>query len=242
MKLLLIRHADPDYEHDSLTPVGEREAEYLAEYLENREITAFYCSPLGRARCTAEHTLRRMGREAEIHDFLREFEIRIDRDGTGQGKIPWDMLPDVWTAEPSYFDPERWTQVPVMAAADMAREAARVYEGIDGLLARHGYVREGKIYRAQRPNEETIAVFCHFGVTALMLAHILSVSPMVLWHGMVSAPSSITTLVTEERRMGVASLRMTGFGETPHLALHGEAPSFSARFCERYTNWDQRHD
>ena len=31
MKLLLIRHGDPDYENDCLTPVGQREAEALAE-------------------------------------------------------------------------------------------------------------------------------------------------------------------------------------------------------------------
>ena len=30
MKLLLIRHGDPDYENDCLTPTGQREAELLA--------------------------------------------------------------------------------------------------------------------------------------------------------------------------------------------------------------------
>ena len=29
MKLLLIRHGDPDYTHDSLTEKGQREAELL---------------------------------------------------------------------------------------------------------------------------------------------------------------------------------------------------------------------
>ena len=33
MKLLIIRHADPDYSIDSLTPKGWKEAEYLAERL-----------------------------------------------------------------------------------------------------------------------------------------------------------------------------------------------------------------
>ena len=34
MRLLFIRHGDPDYEHDSLTPKGEREAELLADKME----------------------------------------------------------------------------------------------------------------------------------------------------------------------------------------------------------------
>ena len=32
MKLLIIRHADPDYEIDSLTETGHREARLLADW------------------------------------------------------------------------------------------------------------------------------------------------------------------------------------------------------------------
>ena len=38
MKLLFIRHGEPDYEHDSLTPEGFREAECLAERLSQLDI------------------------------------------------------------------------------------------------------------------------------------------------------------------------------------------------------------
>ena len=31
MRILMIRHGDPDYEHDSLTEVGKKEAALLAE-------------------------------------------------------------------------------------------------------------------------------------------------------------------------------------------------------------------
>ena len=33
MKILIIRHGDPDYENDTLTEKGHKEAEYLAERL-----------------------------------------------------------------------------------------------------------------------------------------------------------------------------------------------------------------
>ena len=75
-----------------------------------------------------------------------------------------------------------------------------------------------------------------------MLAHLLGVSPMPLWHGMCAAPSSVTTLITEERREGKAYWRMGAFGDTSHLYVAGRGPSFSARFCEMYTNEDERHD
>ena len=57
MRLLIVRHADPDYEKDSLTPTGWQEAELLAGRLSELEIAACYTSPLGRARDTASRTL-----------------------------------------------------------------------------------------------------------------------------------------------------------------------------------------
>ena len=65
---------------------------------------------------------------------------------------------------------------------------------------------------------------------------------MPLWHGTCALPSSVTTLITEERRKGISSFRMCAFGDTSHLYAAGREPSFSARFCETYGNWDQRHD
>ena len=115
-------------------------------------------------------------------------------------------------------------------------------QGLDALLARHGYRREGEYYRAEQPNEDTVVLFCHFGVECVLLSHLLGVSPMPLWHGTCALPSSVTTLITEERRKGISSFRMCAFGDTSHLYAAGREPSFSARFCETYGNWDQRHD
>ena len=79
MKLLIIRHGDPDYEKDSLTKTGWREAELLANRLETMDIAAFYVSPLGRAQDTASCTLTAMHRTAETLDWLQEFPLhRMD--------------------------------------------------------------------------------------------------------------------------------------------------------------------
>ena len=122
-------------------------------------------------------------------------------------------------------------------------EAYRWVAGeLDKLIAKHGYVREGNYYRAVTPNEDTIVFFCHFGLESVLLSHLLHVSPMVLWHGTCAAPTSVTTVVTEERREGIASFRVTALGDTSHLYVAGREPSFSGRFCETYTNESQRHD
>ena len=66
MKLLIVRHGDPDYSIDSLTETGWIEAELLSDRLCKLDVKAFYCSPKGRARDTAKATLEKLGRQAEI--------------------------------------------------------------------------------------------------------------------------------------------------------------------------------
>ena len=46
MRILIIRHGDPDYEIDGLTEKGKREAALLAKRLEKEDITAVYCRRL----------------------------------------------------------------------------------------------------------------------------------------------------------------------------------------------------
>ena len=241
MKLLLIRHGDPDYTIDSLTEKGHIEARLLAGRIAPMDIKEYYMSPLGRAQKTAEYTLEKAGRTAEVLDWAREFNTLID-DGKGGKRIPWDMLPENWTAVPEYYDKEKWTEVQIMKNAGLSSGIAKVHNGLDKLLERHGYKRDGSIYRPLRPNEDTIALFCHFGVTCVMLSHLLGVSPMVLWHGTMAAPTSVTTLITEERREGIAVFRMTAFGDVSHLYKNNEQPAFAGRFCELFSNEDQRHD
>ncbi|MBQ5319699.1 MAG: histidine phosphatase family protein [Oscillospiraceae bacterium] len=241
MKLLIIRHGDPNYEIDSLTEKGWKEAEMLAERIAPLDIKAYYVSPLGRARDTASLTLKKAGREAEILPWAREYNTRILGEN-GERRIPWDMLPEKWTAVPEYYDKDKWYDVPVMKEAGMEEGLRWVWDGLDELLARHGYKREGMYYRAENPNEDTIAIFCHFGVECVILGHLLGISPMALWHGFMAAPTSVTTVNTEERRDGIASFRVSAFGDISHLYVKGEEPAFAGRFCETFANTEQRHD
>ena len=240
MKIIIVRHADPDYSVDSLTPTGWEEAALLSDRLCKLDVKEFYVSPLGRARDTASLTLKKLGREAQVCDWLREFWPPIQRPDQDGLSICWDWLPADWTKEPAFFDYRRWTEPAVMeGVAEAARE---VFDGLDAMLAKNGYVREGENYRVERPNEDTILFFCHFGLECVLLSHLLHVSPMVLWHGTCAAPSSVTILATEERRKGIAAFRMNAFGDTSHLYVAEREPSFSAKFCETYDNMAQRHD
>lgn len=243
MKILIIRHADPDYSIDSLTEKGWVEAECLSEKLVNMKIDAFYTSTLGRAKDTASLTLKKLKKEPDgVFEWLKEFPGVINRPDCGKSYIAWDWLPADWTKVEEFYDKDKWGDVPVMAEGEIRKEYDRVTGEFDKLLAQHGYVREGNCYRAERPNMDTIAVFCHFGSGCVLLSHLLGVSPMVLWHGLCAAPSSVTTVTTEERREGVAAFRMNSYGDVSHLYAKGEEPAFAARFCEMYANENERHD
>lgn len=242
MKLLIVRHGDPDYSIDSLTPTGWQEAELLSHRLTRLDVKAFYVSPLGRARDTAAATLNKLGRTAQVMPWLREFPPEVLKPSDTAPDICWDWLPQDWTAEPRFYDRTQWSQVPVFADAGVEEAYQTVARGLDDLLARHGYVRSGNLYRAEQPNEDTVVLICHFGLECVLLSHLLGVSPMVLWHGTAAAPTSVTTLVTEERREGIAAFRMTAFGDISHLYMADREPSFACRFCETFANESQRHD
>lgn len=243
MKIIIIRHGDPDYSIDSLTEKGWKEAEYLSQKISKMEIRAFYVSPLGRAKDTASLTLKKMNRTAKECEWLREFAPRIRRpDVTDNKKLAWDWLPQDWTADERFYQYDHWYENEIMQEGNVKEEYDWVVRNFDEVLASYGYVRDGHNYRVEQANEDTIVFFCHFGLECVLLSHLLSVSPMPIWHGMCAAPTSVTTLITEERRKGIASFRMSSFGDISHLYIQGEPPAFSARFCERYDNMDERHD
>ena len=243
MRILIIRHGDPDYENDTLTEKGRREAQLLAQRLGKEKIDAIYSSPLGRAKDTCMYTARALGMEKEVvvKDWLQEFGYP-HKLPTGEEKhIIWDMLPAFWTNQEKLFDYKDWYNQDFFKAANMEKAYKKVTDGLDEVLAFHGYKREGNLYRTDSGNRKTIAFFCHFGLEMILLSRILNISPVVLTHQFVALPTSVTTLYTEERREGLVSFRCCGFGDTGHLYVGHEEPSFSARFCEVYHS-DERHD
>ncbi len=240
MKILIVRHGDPDYENDALTELGWKEAEALSERMKNVKVDECYVSPLGRAKETASLSLKKMNMEAAELEWLREFAPRVKRpEKTG---VAWDWLPQDWTKMPYAFDFDKWTEYPALEDAKVREEVDWIYSEFDSFLEKHGYKKEGKLFKAINPNSDVIVFFCHFGLECILLSYLLNLPPFVLWHSTIAAPTSITTVATEERRDGIAQFRMLSFGDTSHLYAAGMEPSPSGRFRELYTNENERRD
>ena len=239
MRIMLVRHAEPDYSVDSLTPRGWREAELLSRRLIRlKRVEAFYVSPLGRARDTASVTLKKLGAEAETLPWLQEFRGRAVDPATGKPRIAWDFPPRLFEACPELMLPERWLQTPYFAGTDTPAVWAETKAGMTALLARHGYAPDGVLWRCDDNRRGIIVLFCHFGIAMAIVGFLTGISPFALWHATCMAPSSVTTLVSEEREKGLVWWRCEQIGDVSHLAAADQRPSTAAQFPEIYTGRD----
>ena len=259
MRLIFIRHGDPDYVVDGLTEKGMTEASILAKHVRSLKLDDIYVSPLGRASETAKYSLDELGANATVCDWLREFPAafdpykasgrekdaytyRINKDtGRYETRILWDILPSYYLDHPELFDKDAWRSSKLVSYSDMPEVYDHVISEFDALLAGYGYEREGAGYRVTCGNSKNIGFFCHFGITSVLLSRLWNISPFVPLQFLAMAPTSVTEVVTEERQQGVAIFRALRIGDISHLFAEGEPPSFSARFCERFENADERH-
>ena len=74
MRIYFIRHGDPNYKDNCLTPLGHQQAEALAERwaVSAEKVDRIYSSKFGRAVETAEPTAAKLGLPVEILDFMHE--------------------------------------------------------------------------------------------------------------------------------------------------------------------------
>jgi len=241
MKLIIVRHGDPDYSIDGLTEKGKKEVELLADRLCKENIGAVYCSTLGRARLTAEPTLKRLGINAEYCEWLREFSYApVNLPYLEREDCCWDILPSYMETLSKIYSPTEWMNEEFIKNSNVYAEYLNVCSKLDHILEKHGYRRSGYSYVAEKPNHDTVVLVCHFGLTAVLLSHLMNCSPYSVWQHTCTAPTSVSVLYTEEREESIAHFRASSIGDTSHLYVADEPPAFAARFCECFTD-DTRH-
>jgi broad specificity phosphatase PhoE len=209
VEILLIRHADPDYAHDSLTPRGIREAQRLAEALKDLDIDDIYASPLGRAQETCAYTAQKKGLEPVTLDWLRERGIK--RGPVYLWEAPGAMFLQV-DALPTQND---W-YLPDGAMPEGDEQFRRVNGGFDDLVRSYGYMREGYAYRVQRGSAKRIALFSHKGVILTLLADALHWALPMAFVSLHIHPSSVTRLEMVEKD-GYAHVKALAINDLSHL-------------------------
>jgi broad specificity phosphatase PhoE len=215
VRLYIIRHADPDYENDTLTPAGQHEAIALSRRLSGYNIDYIYSSPITRAKLTAKYTAELCKIDPIFEDWLIEipgWEIE-ELDG-----IPaWDIPGEKFREKQPFATHETWQQLPFLDEERFSSYWAQFKQNSDAFIERHGYKREGGRYRQVEPNRDQIAVFCHNGTALAWLAHLLEIPLPMVWSSFWHAPSTVSTVIFEERSATWAVPRCLSVGDTPHL-------------------------
>lgn len=242
MKIIIIRHGDPDNINKTLTPTGFKEVEALGEYLKDLEYTKAFCSPLPRAVLTSQAVLKHHSDEATICPWLQEFSYKINVPYKKEQNLSWDLYPSYFKNNDNfYLRDDKFFCDPCFDGTSVKEKYDEVISSFDNILKEYGYERDGHIYKVNKENKDTLVFFCHLGMMSLLTSHLTDIPYMALVNSFFAPPSSITTFISEERQEGIAQFRLQGYGDISHLSIKGLKPSYLGRFCEIYHS-DDRHE
>jgi probable phosphoglycerate mutase len=217
VRLYIIRHADPDYPNNTITAAGHLEAKALSERMQREGLDRIYASPMGRARHTAQYSADALQLPVHIEEWTAELGNLRMEDAPFAGMAAWDIHGEVFRGGETMPMHHNWHELPLLSGPHIRETFENVKAGSDEFLARHGYEREGGLYRVRQRHQEKIAVFCHGGLGLTWLAHLLEIPLPLMWSGFFLAPSSVTTILFDERSQEFAVPRCLGMGDTSHL-------------------------
>lgn len=217
MRIYIIRHADPDYENDTITPSGHLEAQALAERMLSENINSIYCSPVQRAQHTMNYTRELTGLVPETQDWLAEIQDWQTTDTKGRPIPAWNVDGEIIRGRLPLPTSDNWHEAEPFRNPAIRKGFAGIGARSDLFMERAGFRREDGLYRILQPNERRIAVFCHMGFGLAWLAHLLELPLPLLWSGFWLAPSSVTTILMDARSEKWAVPRCLGIGDVSHL-------------------------
>ena len=216
MRIIFVRHGEPDYTNDCLTAAGKIQAQRAALRLREEGIGEIWSSPLGRAAETAQTAAGLLRLPVRTLDFMREV-----RWGSTNGKPllanghPWDIVNEMSRQGIDLTRPD-WRSSPYFRTNSVTEYVDNVEKGIDEWLAGFGYVREGTGYRhlIEEKEHRTVALFSHGGSSSAAIGHILNL------------PFPYVCAVLHLRFTGITILKLdrsSGLGTHPSLELSNDA-------------------
>ena len=172
MRIIFVRHGEPDYQQDCLTETGKKQAEAAARRLTREGIQEIYSSPMGRAAQTAAFTAQQLNLPVQLLDFMHE--ISWGGPGIPREGHPWTVSD--WMISQDNFDfyHSDWREHPYYKNNIAVRCLDEISGQFDAFILGQGYRHEGTRYYCETDRQKTIAVFSHGGSGACVLSHLLS--------------------------------------------------------------------
>lgn len=189
MLLFYIRHGDAIYTPDSLSPLGERQAEALAKRLAKYGIDEIYSSTSNRAQLTAKPTSELLKKEIKLLDFCNEQytwdEFTVDEDDLVDWFFKKTRFKKILTSDDVVNRTYNWYENDDLKVYNFDRGIDRVDKEIDKFLLESGYEhdRVKHLYNAVAPNDKRIAIFAHQGFCVSFLSSLLDIPyPFIAAH------------------------------------------------------------
>jgi len=183
MLFFYIRHGDPIYDPDSLTPLGKRQAEAVAKRLALYGVDKIFASTSNRAVETAQPTCELLKKQPTLLDFANEhhawMQLTCTRpDGTGRRWLfqHAEMTALMNTKEMRALG-DRWFDHPAFEGYDYEKGINRIYDAADAFFAELGYEHDrytGR-YTVTKPRNERVAMFAHQGFGLAFLSCVLDI-------------------------------------------------------------------
>ncbi|SFB71261.1 histidine phosphatase family protein [Butyrivibrio sp. YAB3001] len=223
MRLIFIRHGEPDYANDCLTENGKKQAESTAVRLKDEDITAIYSSPMGRAKETASYTAKNHDIQVENLDFMHEINWGDkNKSADSANKLPyeghpWTLAYRVLTDADECAENINWAEHPFFKDNTCMDFYEKISTGLDDLLQRYGLVRKNKLYECIEENADTIALFAHGGSGAIMFSHILNLPFPFVLTTMPYGVCSVSIINFDGRKGELVIPRLELFNDMGHL-------------------------
>ncbi len=207
MRLILIRHGDPNYELDCLTELGQKQAKITAQRLLKEGIQEVYSSPMGRAKQTAQPFLDASGiKNMQILDFMKEIRYGLENDLYNQDYSPWVGVDRMANQGEDLQNPN-WRSLPLFKDNTATVDIDLVQAASDKWLESLGYKRQGLYYKNIRDDDAqfTLALFSHGGSSTALLSRIFNI-PFPLLCASLHIPHTGITIIRFDRTPGKVSV------------------------------------
>lgn len=223
MLLYFVRHGDPIYNPDQLTPLGKRQAEAVARRITLQGIDKVFSSTSTRAYQTALPTAEICKKTITQLPFAHESraweQLCVDKPDGGKTWAFRDPATAQLLAGPEIRAlGDQWYTHPAIEKYHFEKGIERVQREADSFLYDLGYehLHDKNLYRAIRPNNDRVALFAHEGFGAVFLSCVLDIPyPMFSIHFGLTH-SSLTVIEFREIEGYVIPLVMTS-GNDSHL-------------------------
>lgn len=182
MLLFYIRHGDPIYDPDSLTPLGQAQAEAVMHRLCVHGIDEIYASSSNRAILTATPSAKILKKEIQVLDWCNEAHCwnqvsMVDDTGFRTWSFSIPKFQKIFNSEEMRSLGSKWYDHKVFEGTTVKEGAFRIQKETDEFLQSLGYRhdRNAGIYYPENHNDKRIALFAHEGFGASFFSALLDI-------------------------------------------------------------------